>query len=225
MRRFVRGPSPSMVVACIALVVALGGVGVAAVNLPANSVGSRQLQPNAVTSEKVKNGSLRQIDFKPGQLTRGPAGPTGAQGPKGDKGLKGDKGAQGPVGPSNAYADTNEGPVNLPALVDVRVATVSVPEAGTYVIWAKATLHADPGHTQLTSSACRLGPGQATDPLTDVSWTFVAPGALETVANITTRQFDGATAVNFYCVVSGLSDVRGIKLVAIKVGTLTSSTG
>jgi hypothetical protein len=94
-----------------------------------------------------------------------------------------------------------------------------------YVIWAKATLHADPGHTQLTSSACRLGTGQATGPPNDVSWAFVAPGALQTVAAMLTQEFSQATSVNFYCVVSGLSDVRGIKLVAIKVGTLTTSTG
>lgn len=222
MRRFVRGLSPSMVVACIALLVALGGVGVAAVKLPANSVGSRQIQPNAVTSGKVKNGSLREIDFSPGQLPRGPAGPIGPQGPKGDKGSKGD---QGPAGPTNAYVDTNPGPVALPALADVRAATLPVPAAGTYVIWARATLHPDPAHTQLTSSACRLGPGSATDALTDVSWAYVAPGALHTVASVTTRQFDGATAVNFYCVVSGVSDVRDIRLVAIKVGALTATTG
>jgi len=228
MRRFVRGLSPSMLVACIALLVALGGVGVAAVKLPANSVGSRQLQPNAVTSDKVKNGSLRQADFRAGQIPRGPAGPTGPQGPRGDKGSKGDKGdkgAQGPAGPNDAYVDTNAGPVTLPALTDVRVATLPVPTAGTYVIWARATLHADPGHTQLTSSACRLGPGSASDSLTDVSWAFVAPGALQTIASVTTRQFEGATAVNFYCVVSGVSDVRDIRLVATKVGSLTSTTG
>src|SRR5829696_8101780 len=47
-------PSPSMVVALIALFVALGGVSYAAITLPANSVGARQLKKDAVTNAKIK---------------------------------------------------------------------------------------------------------------------------------------------------------------------------
>ena len=88
-----RLPSPAMIVACVALVVALGGVSYAAAVLPAGSVGTAQLQmkavtasklkKNAVTGRKVKNGSLLAADFAAGQL---PAGP---QGPKGDTGAPG----------------------------------------------------------------------------------------------------------------------------------------
>jgi hypothetical protein len=98
--------SPAMIVACAALIVALGGVSYAAAVLPKNSVGSTQLQKkavtgaklkeNAVTGAKVKNGSLLAADFKAGQLSAGPQGPKGdpgAQGPKGDAGPKGDPGA------------------------------------------------------------------------------------------------------------------------------------
>ena len=76
-------PTPSMIVACIALMVALGGTGYAATVLPRNSVGSAQLQNNAVTSAKVKNFSLMRQDFKPGQLPAGPQGPAGPAGPAG----------------------------------------------------------------------------------------------------------------------------------------------
>src|SRR5215208_6320524 len=82
--------APAMIVACLSLVVALGGVSYAAGVLPRNSVGTTQLKKkavtgpkikkNAVTGVKVKNGTLLAADFKAGQL---PAGP---QGPKGDKG-------------------------------------------------------------------------------------------------------------------------------------------
>ena len=48
-------PSPAMVVAIVALIVALGGTGYAAIKLPANSVGTAQLKKDAVTSLKVKN--------------------------------------------------------------------------------------------------------------------------------------------------------------------------
>jgi hypothetical protein len=75
-----RTPSPAMVVACTALVVALGGTGYAAIKLPRNSVGAKQLRPNAVTSGKVRNGSLQAKDFARSQLPRGPSGPQGPPG-------------------------------------------------------------------------------------------------------------------------------------------------
>ena len=67
LRRF--RPSPAMAVACLALLVALGGTSIAAVNaLPANSVGTAQLKNNAVNSQKVRNNSLLEEDFAPGVL-------------------------------------------------------------------------------------------------------------------------------------------------------------
>jgi hypothetical protein len=71
-------PSPALVIAIIALIVALGGTGYAAVSLPKNSVGSKQLKKNAVigskikanavTGSKVKNGSLTGADINLGTL-------------------------------------------------------------------------------------------------------------------------------------------------------------
>src|SRR3954463_3839648 len=88
-------PSPALVVSVIALSVALGGTSYAAIVLPANSVGNRQIKKNAVTSAKVKNASLRSADFAAGQL---PAGATGATGAKGDPGATGATGATGAKG-------------------------------------------------------------------------------------------------------------------------------
>jgi hypothetical protein len=94
MRGFFRRPSPAMVVACLALFVALTGTSVAVVAaMPANSVGTAQLKNNAVISTKVKNRSLKAVDFATGQLPRGQIGPAGPAGPAGPKGEKGDKGA------------------------------------------------------------------------------------------------------------------------------------
>lgn len=53
-----RHPSPALVIAIIALIVALGGTSYAAFNLPKNSVGSRQLRKGAVTSAKIHNGAV-----------------------------------------------------------------------------------------------------------------------------------------------------------------------
>lgn len=84
-----------MVVASIALLVALGGTGIAAVGVPLFSVGTPQLKSNAVISNKVKNRSLLAVDFKQGQLPRGPRGLPGL---RGLRGLAGPSGPQGPAG-------------------------------------------------------------------------------------------------------------------------------
>src|SRR5436305_14684058 len=96
------GPSPSMGVALVALTVALGGTGYAAVRRPRASVGARELKPHAVTTAKlarggvvsstVKDGSLLARDFRAGELPAGPKGDAGPQGPTGIQGPKGDKG-------------------------------------------------------------------------------------------------------------------------------------
>ena len=84
-----------MIVACIALLIALGGTSIAAVSqlVPRNSVGTLQLQRNAVTPAKIApnavrgahvlNGSLLTEDFKEGQIPAGPAGAAGPAGPPG----------------------------------------------------------------------------------------------------------------------------------------------
>ncbi len=61
-------PSPALVVAACALLVALGGTAYAVSELPKHSVGAAQLQKNAVRSKAVKNHTLRAKDFREGQL-------------------------------------------------------------------------------------------------------------------------------------------------------------
>ena len=83
--------------AMLALFIALGGTSYAAVKLPANSVGSKQLKANAVIGAKVKDRSLTAADFG-GTLPAGATGATGAQGAAGPAGAKGDTGATGATG-------------------------------------------------------------------------------------------------------------------------------
>jgi hypothetical protein len=99
-----------MVVACLALLVALGGTSVAAVSqlVPRNSVGTAQLRDNAVArvkvrnnainSSKVQNRSLLAVDFANGQIPAGPAGPAGSAGPAGPAGAAGVAGPPGVSG-------------------------------------------------------------------------------------------------------------------------------
>jgi hypothetical protein len=77
----IRRPSPAMCVALIALFVALGGTGYAAMNLPRDSVGTAQLKDGAVTRSKISARARRALRGRRG--TKGPAGPRGATGPVG----------------------------------------------------------------------------------------------------------------------------------------------
>jgi len=97
-----------MVVACLALLVALGGTGMAAATQVArNSVGTPQLKDGAVSNPKIKNNainsakvaarSLLRSDFAPGQLPAGPIGPQGPAGPAGPAGAAGPAGVIGAI--------------------------------------------------------------------------------------------------------------------------------
>ena len=119
------------VVASLALFIALGGISWAAVNLPANSVGTKHLKRNAVTSPKikrnavtspkVKNRSLRAVDFAQGQLPSGPRGPRGATGATGD------------AGTAVAYARVlSDGTVDATRSSNITGAMVTHPAAGVY---------------------------------------------------------------------------------------------
>jgi len=147
----------------------------------------------------------------------GPQGPQGPQGPKGERGLQGD------IGPSDGYFDINNGPVTLQANQRLRVATVPIPGPGMYVLWGKALFTADPAHVNLTSSVCKLATAETI--VFDVGWAFVPPGSVETVSVLSAQSFSSATAVNLYCDVNGISTVHDIKLAAIKVGSLKTTTG
>jgi hypothetical protein len=88
------------VMATIAVFIALGGGAYAATALPKNSVGAPQLRNDAVSSAKVKNGSLQRSDFRTADLVklRGPVGPKGADGAAGAAGAPGAKGDRGERG-------------------------------------------------------------------------------------------------------------------------------
>src|SRR5262249_15786041 len=112
--------SPSMAVALVALVVALGGTSYAAIKLPRNSVGNPQIRRSAVTGAKVQDGSLFANDFPAGQIPKGPQGDTGPQGAPGATGAQGPAGtpgapgAQGPPGVSQIIVRRHPDLVPIP---------------------------------------------------------------------------------------------------------------
>jgi hypothetical protein len=142
-------PSPAMVVASIALLVALGGTSIAAVSaLPRGSVGTPQLRNNAVTSVKVKNRSLRAVDFARGQL---PAGAQGPEGPQGATGDPGPRGAKGEPGSARAWAHVAaDGTV----LADANVTRTQKLLVGVYCVFL------EPGIADLTTAGATVSPNQ-----------------------------------------------------------------
>jgi len=140
MRRLPLRVSPATVIACVALLVALGGTSLAAATLPRNSVGNSQLKngavtnsklaTNAVTSSKVQNGSLLKVDFKSGQVPVGPRGPVGPPGPPGAPG------ARGPTGPAGSSATSAWALVSGGGGVVASSAGVTVqhPSTGNYFV-------------------------------------------------------------------------------------------
>jgi hypothetical protein len=113
-------PSPALVVAAIALLVALGGTAYAQFKLPRNSVSSIHVRDRSLLAKDFARSALRQ--GRPG-----PQGPTGPAGPAGP---------QGPAGPSGATAIrwalfTQDGAI-IAQSNDMRL--VTRPLAGSYIV-------------------------------------------------------------------------------------------
>lgn len=90
------------VMSTIAVFIALGGASYAALEIPKDSVGTPQLKRGAVTSGKLRDGSIRPRDLNPETLKslRPPIGPPPPPGPAGARGERGPTGPTGPTGPA-----------------------------------------------------------------------------------------------------------------------------
>jgi hypothetical protein len=198
-----RRPSPALVIACTALLIALTGTSIAAVEaVPKNSVGSAQLKnnavtaakiasnavtsakiaSNAVTSAKVQNGTLSSADFAAGVL---PA-------------------------PTDAFMRFLNGPIAIP-ISSTTLTTLSVPQAGNYVISGKAYVA---GAVDLTAT-CRLTAGGDFDESQAT--------AHNSLSLLVGHNFTAGGTADFACS-GGLGITANfIKLSAIKVANLTNS--
>lgn len=125
--------SPSWAVSVVALVVATS-TGAYAAGLAADSVGTRQLKDDAVTSAKVRNGTLKNTDFADGTLLEGPTGPQGPQGPAGPLGPTGPQGPLGPAGTARGSIFVNSSGTTHSAKGALVGASVTNPETGVYCL-------------------------------------------------------------------------------------------
>jgi hypothetical protein len=166
-----RLPSPAMVVACIALAVALGGTSYAAVRLPANSVGTKQLKRGAVTGIKVKRNSLTGTQINESRLARVPSAATAARATTADS-----------AATANTATSATRAPVSR---LDFRQSTpVLIPTTGH----VRASVNCDTGLVATGGGAKVSNPDETfvvdTNPVGKTGWEATA-GALSSGATLT----------------------------------------
>ncbi len=192
--------------ALLALFIALGGTSYAATQLPANSVGTRQIRDSSVTKAKLSD-SLRQtlarVSPEPA-AGRGAAGPTGPAGSAGAPGAPGANGAPGTVSTARAYgyetypanpcppgAAASCGP--LQAVNASFDAAISGSPAGTFCIRPGADI--DPSTAVLVVSAFNPQAPIPSGEVLQAQWVYSAPdcpsGDLEVQTSAITADSSG----------------------------------
>lgn len=219
--------NPSMAVALVALVTAASGGAYAAVGSSPSTISAcvRHGGGGLYAAHRCEHGD-RRLTWN----AAGPEGPAGAQGPIGPQGAAGPAGA---IGPSDAFAARKDGPVALTVDATGRgpvntIASLPIPRAGSYVIFAKAELANDLQST--TNSTCQLIAGDpGSDSLansdTDTGrWTIDAGSRVVISLNVV-HQYTGAGTADLRCEpTNGASSAARIRITAIRLGSVTDAT-
>jgi hypothetical protein len=197
-----------MVVASVALLIALTGTSIAAVQatLPRNSVGTAQLKNNAVTAVKIASNAVTSAKIASNAVT-------GAKVKDGSL-VAADMGAGQLAG--DAYGRFLNGPIVVPT-ASTTLGSLTIPQTGNYLIWAKAYVTAP-----LTSDVtCILQAG--TD--TDQTVTSLRPGAPSgAVPLMVAHNFTAAGTVDLKCDGSAVgAQANFIKITAIRLASLTNN--
>lgn len=201
--------SPALVVASIALLVALTGTSVAAVQqvLPRNSVGAKHVKKNAITTKKIRNGTLLRADFKRGQLPRGVRGPAGPAGQRGPSDVR-----QIADGTATAWSATfaTQRSLSLPV--------------GSWLV--SATLAADSNAAAGTTQTCQCRLSVGGTVVDQVELTLGGSTESSERAAITLqggRTLAAAGTADLQCQSTGTGSVLHPSITAIQVATLTSA--
>jgi hypothetical protein len=189
-----RLPSPSLIVALLALVMACAGTATAA-----SLISGKEIKKNTVTSKQIKNRTLRMKDLH-GSATKAL---------KGRKGDQGDPGAPGPVGPSDVYSARATA---VKAADNTTMLSLNVP-AGSYLATAKAMLVNNNGGA--SEFECRLAAGA----VSDRSRTTLAGFSRDTVPFEFAYQSAVSSQITLSCNGSGIS-VEDRTISALRVGAV-----
>jgi hypothetical protein len=204
----------NVMVTILAFVVLCGGAAYAAIHLPKNSVGTKQLKKNSVNSAKVKDGTLRKGDFAPNQI---PAGARGAEGARGPAGL---------AGTSHGYQANGSSSSLSGSPYATSVVSLSLPPGNYFAI---ATVEGDTADGNDSLIQCRLinGNGGAGSEATQRDQFINFPEndnfSLASEFAVTSGQ-----SLNLQCSRSGTSALVRIlraNLVAVQISTITGFAG
>ncbi len=164
---------------------------------PPNSVGMTQLKANAVTSPKIRNGSVQAIDIQKKAITAAHVKPgsllsssfKAGQLPAGPKGDKGDRGERGQAALTETHTRSAGGPTQ--ALTSTVTPIISLPlPRGEYLLLGKVNVSgAEPNFTAF----CSTDVGGSTDYATAAAYSGPA-GANTTAALSMHRVVDLAAA-------------------------------
>ncbi len=207
-------PSPAMVVALIALVIAIAGSAYAAIQLPANSVGTKQIKNKAVTTAKLGDGAVTS-----GKLAVGSVGSKQIA----DKSIQAtDLAFQLPLMPvlPDVHSGYRNGPVNVPGAA-TSIAKLGVPAPGAYSVVAKAWVE----NAALNNSQqvrCGLSAGVDSDTVQVMLGPKYGPGNSQalTFTVVHTSTSNGSLTIDLTCrpLQGGLVVFHDIKITAIGVG-------
>jgi hypothetical protein len=203
-----------MVIACTALLIALTGTSIAAVeaSVPKNSVGSAQLKSNAVVAAKIASNAVTAAKIASNAVTSAKIASNAVTNAKVQDGtLTAAKLASGVLPASvDAFIRFLNGPIAIP-VTSTNLTTLSVPQAGNYVISAKAYVSGAAANT----ATCRLTAGG------DFDESQAKDG--NTLSLIVGHNFTASGTADFACS-GGLGITANfIKISAIKVANLTNS--
>jgi hypothetical protein len=221
-------PSPALAVACIALFLVLGGTGGASVTQapPKNSVGTAQLKNNAVTTPKIKNNAVAAAKIASNAVGSAKIASNAVTSAKiagnavtGEKVQDGSLAAAdlatGVLPPSDALGRFVNGPISIPA-AQTTVASLAIPQAGNYVVWAKTYVTS----TLLAGAVtCRLEAGANFDETQG----YVESSQPAALSLIVLNNFAAAGTVNLGCSATPAKQANFIKIVAVRVANLTNT--
>jgi hypothetical protein len=148
------------VVATLALFIALGGASYAAVTLPKNSVGAKQIKKGSISADKLSKSAIKSL-----------AGIPGAAGPAGINGRDGAQGQPGTAGLAEGFSATGSVSIETGEFEEI-VRTLLVPTSGTFLVNADVALVA--GATPLDYS-CAVGPYSNTGGIASPSTAITVP--------------------------------------------------
>lgn len=207
-------PSPTTVIAVVALVASLAGSAVAANKYLITS--TKQIKPSVLKKLKGKRGPVGPAGAVGATGATGQTGSTGATGPAGTTGAKGDTGATGPAGPSLVRIDSSKTTAQGLSTSFVAKDAVTL-DPGTYLVMAKADVTSPSDQT--ITCRLRLNSGGTAADTTVQSVLTGAKQNLQLMGQLTAASGD---LVNLECSATAViaSAISNIQLVAFSPSSI-----